>query len=194
MLEEEYETDRRRLPRHLRKQAAPEAPFEYRIRPATKRDLPEVREIYNHYVANTVVTFDERPSTHAYWRDRHARLMKRNLPFLVAESPAGHLLGFAYVWLWREKSAYRHTGEVSIYLGPASTGKGLGTALLGELIAASKAAGLKELLAVIADGGAEASVALHRKHGFTEAGRLGKVGYKFGRWVGTIVMQRSLRR
>jgi phosphinothricin acetyltransferase len=83
--------------------------------------------------------------------------------------------------------------ENSIYLGPASTGKGIGRALMGELLSRAKAAGIKEVVAVIADKGAEASIALHADFGFTEIGHMGRVGFKFGRWLGTVLMQRSLK-
>ena len=112
---------------------------------------------------------------------------------LVAESPTGQLLGYALVAPWKSKRAYRYTVEDSIYLGPAASGKGLGRALLGALIDASRAAGLKEMLAVIADQGAEASIALHERFGFTEIGRMGRVGFKFDRWLGTVLLQKSLK-
>ena len=83
--------------------------------------------------------------------------------------------------------------ESTIYLGPASTGRGLGRALLTELISRCREAGLKEVIAVIADSGADASIALHQSLGFSETGRMGKVGYKFERWIGIIMMQLSLR-
>lgn len=183
---------RRRLPRHLR--TAPPEPdvFSYRIRAARGGDLPHVREIYNHYVTNSVVTFDEKPSALRYWREKLAMLSKLGLPFLVAESPRGQILGYALVQPWRSKSAYRYTAENSIYLGPGAGGKGLGAALLGAIIEACEQAGLREIVAVISDSGAEASVRLHEKFGFREVGRMGRVGYKFGRDLGTIYMQRSL--
>jgi L-amino acid N-acyltransferase YncA len=192
MLEEEY-NPRRRLPQHLQPAPVPEAPFEYRLRDAVAEDLPHVREIYNHYVRNSTVTFDEKPMTLAELRRKFARMQKGGLPFVVAESPTGQVLGYAYVTPWREKAAYRYTVENSIYLGPAATGKGLGRVLLGELIDRSRAAGLKEMIAVIADRGAEASIALHRQFGFKEIGHMGKVGFKFDRWLGTVLMQRSLK-
>lgn len=192
MLEEEYQ-QRRVLPPHLRKPAAPEPAFEYTIRAARPADLPAVREIYNYYVANSTVTFDEDPMTLREWRQKFAYLDKLKMPFLVAESPSGQLLGYALVSPWKQKRAYRFTVENSIYLGPAASGKGLGRALLTELIARSKAAGLKEMIAVIADQGAEASIALHEKFGFTEIGRMGRVGFKFDRWLGTVLLQRSLK-
>lgn len=192
MLEEEYQ-QRRVPPRHLRKAPAPEPGFEYTIREARAADLPAVREIYNYYVANSTVTFDEDAMTLREWRHKFAYLEKLKMPFIVAESPSGQLLGYALVSPWKQKRAYRFTVENSIYLGPAASGKGLGRALLSELIARSKAAGLKEMIAVIADQGAEASIALHEKFGFTEIGRMGRVGFKFGRWLGTVLLQRSLK-
>ena len=192
MLEEEYQ-ERRVLPRHLRKPEPAEAPFEYSIRDAGLPDLPAVREIYNYYVANSMVTFDEDAMTLREWKSKFAYLQKLGMPFLVAESPSGQILGYALVAPWKQKRAYRYTVENSIYLGPAAAGKGLGRALMAELIARSKAAGLKEMIAVIADQGAEASIALHEKFGFVEIGRMGRVGYKFDRWLGTVLLQKSLK-
>ncbi|WP_174845141.1 GNAT family N-acetyltransferase [Cryobacterium suzukii] len=192
MLEEEYET-RRRLPRHLRPDVAPETPFEYTMREVRATDLPHIREIYNYYVANSTVTFDEDAMTLAEWRDKFYYLNKQGMPFIVAVSPAGQILGYALVSPWKQKKAFRFTVENSIYLGAASTGKGLGRELLGELIKRSKAAGLKEIIAVIADQGADASIKLHRDFGFDEIGRMGKVGFKFERWLGTILLQKSLK-
>ncbi|MFD4422784.1 GNAT family N-acetyltransferase [Agromyces sp. NPDC058484] len=192
MLEEEYQ-QRRVLPRHLRHPEPQEPPFEYAIRQARQGDLPAVREIYNHYVANSTVTFDEDAMTLREWKSKFAYLQKLGMPFLVAESPSGQLLGYALVSPWRQKRAYRFTVESSIYLGPAATGKGLGRALLGELIARSKAAGLKEMIAVIADQGADASIALHERFGFVEIGRMGRVGFKFDRWLGTVLLQKTLK-
>ncbi|WP_426515953.1 GNAT family N-acetyltransferase [Diaminobutyricibacter sp. McL0618] len=192
MLEEEYET-RRELPRHLRKPAPEEPPFEYSIRDAVAGDLPWVREIYNHYVANSTVTFDEDAMTLREWKSKFAYLKKLNMPFIVAVSPSGQILGYALVSPWKQKRAYRFTVENSIYLGAASTGKGLGPVLMQALIDESKAAGLKEMIAVIADKGAEASIKMHENFGFTKIGEMGRVGYKFDRWLGTVLMQKSLK-
>lgn len=155
-------------------------------------DLPHVREIYNHYVSNSVVTFDEKRSSLRYWRDKFQMLGKMNLPFLVAVSPAGIVLGYALVQPWASKTAYRYTVEDSIYLGPGAGGKGLGTALLSALIAACEEVGLREIVAVISDSSAEASIRLHTRLGFVEVGRMGRVGYKFGRSLGTVYLQKSL--
>lgn len=192
MLEEEY-APRRRLPPHLRPEVADEVPFSYELRDARPDDLPAVREIYNHYVRNSTVTFDERPVALAQLRRSFERAAKLGLPFLVAQSPSGQLLGYASVQPWREKAAYRHTVENSIYLSPAATGKGLGRALLAALLERARAAGIREVIAVIADQGADASLAIHRGFGFAEVGRMGRVGFKFDRWLGTILLQKSLR-
>ncbi|MET0989643.1 MAG: N-acetyltransferase family protein [Glaciihabitans sp.] len=192
MLEEEYQP-RRRLPPHLRPEPEPAPVFEYSIRPAVPEDLPHIREIYNHYVMNSTVTFDEKPMTLTELRRKFAKVTKLNMPFIVAESPRGLILGYAYVYPWKEKAAYRFTVENSIYLGPASTGKGLGKVLLKELMDRSKAAGIKEIIAVIADKGADASIQIHKNFGFKEVGHMGRVGFKFGRWLGTVMLQKSLK-
>lgn len=192
MLEEEY-NPRRRLPAHLRPLPPEEPGFSYEIRQATERDLPHCREIYNHYVANTIVTFDEEPLTLAEIRKKFRKVEELGYPWLVAETPRHQIIGYAFVMPWRPKAAYRYTVENSIYLGPASTGRGLGAALMTELLARAKKAKVKEVIAVIADRGAEASIALHKRFGFVEIGHMGKVGFKFGRWIGTVLLQKSLK-
>jgi phosphinothricin acetyltransferase len=192
MLEEEYQP-RRQLPPHLKPPPPPEPVFEYTIRDATMADMPDVREIYNHYVRNSTVTLDEQVMSLNAIKQKFQKATQKKMPFLVAESPRGVLLGFAYVYPWKEKATYRFTVEDSIYLGPAAAGKGLGKVLLGELIERSKAAGLKEMIAVMTDKGAEASVQMHKNFGFKEIGHMGKVGFKFDRWVGSVLMQKSLK-
>jgi len=164
------------------------------IRDAEAADLPHCRAIYNHYVENSTVTFDETPLALAEMRAKFDKGGAAGHPWLVAVSAGGEVLGYAYVAAYRDRTAYRFTVEDAIYLGPAATGKGIGRALLTELIARAKAAGLKEIVAVIADRGAEGSLALHERLGFKEIGRMGRVGYKFVRWLGTVFLQKSLRR
>jgi phosphinothricin acetyltransferase len=180
-----------RLVRKLKNQPAPTA-TEPTIRPANPEDMPVVRDIYDYFIRNTVVTFDDEPLTVRDWTQKWEYLHKLGLPFLVMVSPNNDVIGFAYLAPWRQKAAYKSTAENSIYLRPAATGRRLGTRLLEELIQAGRAAGVKEIIAVIADRGAEASIRLHRKAGFADQGHLGKVGFKFGRWVGTFLMQKSL--
>lgn len=190
MLREEYEKPRK-PPRRPQKPIEPTT-FSWTVADATEADLPDVLALYRHYVRNSVVTFDEKPPTLTQFRSKFRHLQKLGYPFRIARSPQGTLLGYAYVFPFREKSAFRKTVESSIYLGPAATGRGLGKVLLADLISACTEAGLKEIIAVIADQGAEASLALHQKFGFVETGRMGKVGFKFERWIGIILMQRSL--
>jgi L-amino acid N-acyltransferase YncA len=192
MLEEEYERGRRRLPRHLRPRPEPERPFAFEIRPARREDMADVREIYNHYVTNSVVTFDEKKWSHRQWLDRFDHLTGLGMPFLVAVSPTGQVLGYGLASPWTGKSGYRYTVENSIYLGQAATGKGLGRALLEALIDGCEQRGIREMVAVISDKGADASIALHERLGFTEVGRLGRVGFKFGRWLGVVYLQKHL--
>ena len=191
MLPEEY-LKPRQLPLHLQKRPEPEAPFSFTIREATAADLPDIREIYNYYVLNSVVTFDLEPMTLDEWQHKYEWVQSLQLPFVVAESASGQILGFAYVAPWRQKAAYRRTVEDSIYLRPAAIGKRVGTKLLTEIIERSKAAGVKEIVAVISDKGAESSIALHEAFGFKHQGHLANVGFKFGRWLGTVLMQKSL--
>lgn len=163
-----------------------------RIRAVEDADLPQLRDIYNHYVRTSTVTFDEIESDEAAWAAKKERIIALGLPFLVAESDAGELLGYALAQPWSPKSAYRFTVENSIYLAPSAAGRGVGRTLLEALIAASRAAGLRRIVAVIADEEAEASIALHRRAGFVDAGRLTGVGVKFGRELGVILLQLTL--
>ncbi len=165
------------------------------VRPAAPADADQVAAIFAHYVATSVATFEEVPPTAADWRRRLGDLAGANLPFLVADesgSRPGTVRGFAYASPWRPKPAYRHTVEDTVYLSPGHTGRGLGSALLGGLLAGCADAGARQVIAVIADTGSDASAALHRRFGFTEAGRLSGVGRKHGRWIDTVLMQRTL--
>lgn len=167
-------------------------PLSVSLRAAEVKDCFAICEIYNFYIQNSVVTFDEQTMEVGQWEEKLAYLTKHKLPFIVAETDSGEILGFAYVAPWRQKSAYRTTVEDSIYLRAAATGKRVGTKLLDELLTRSKQAGVKEVVAVISDSGAESSVRLHEQFGFKKQGHLAKVGFKFDRWLGTILMQKSL--
>ena len=161
------------------------------VRAAVPADAAQVAAIFAYYVATSVATFEEVAPTAADWRRRLDELAGRNLPFLVAEAD-GSVCGFAYASPWRPKPAYRHTVEDTVYLSPGCTGRGIGSALLGGLLAGCAAAGARQVIAVIADTGSDASAALHRRLGFTEAGRLSAVGRKHGRWIDTLLMQKDL--
>jgi len=163
----------------------------FAIEKATPADLDAVARIYAHYVTESVATFEENVPTVADWQVRFDDFAARGLPFLVARVD-GEVAGYAYAGPWRPKPAYRHTAEDTIYLDPAYAGRGLGTPLLTAVLDGCAQAGIRQVVAVIADTGSDASAALHRKLGFAEAGRLVGVGYKHGRWIDTRLMQRSL--
>ena len=162
------------------------------LRTATAEDMKQIAEIYNYYVTNSVVTFDIEATTEATWTEKLEYLQGLELPFIVAQSASGTIFGFAYVAPWRQKAAYRRTVEDTIYLRPAAIGKRIGTRLLTELIDRARAAGVKEIVAVISDKGADPSIALHEAFGFKRQGHLAKVGFKFNRWLGTVLLQKSL--
>ena len=161
------------------------------VRPVSPADLSQVAEIFGWYAANSLATFEEAARPHSYWSGHADELARLGLPFLVAEA-GGVIAGYAYAGPWRRKPAYRLTVEDSVFIAPGRTGAGIGRLLLTELLAACAEAGLRQVIAVIADTGDPASVGLHRACGFAEAGRLTGVGFKQGRWVDTLLMQRAL--
>jgi phosphinothricin acetyltransferase len=162
------------------------------IRTATHDDAEAIAAIYAPYVTDTVITFEEVVPAVAEWRRRIDNVIERGLPFLVADL-GGEVAGYAYAGPWRTRPAYRHSVEDSIYLAPHRTGKGLGRALLSALLTGCTEAGVRQVIAVIADAGGGASTGLHRAFGFTEAGRLRAIGRKHGQWIDTVFMQRDLR-
>lgn len=161
------------------------------IRAATGADLEAVAGIYGHYVTGSTATFELTPPDAAAWADKLTSQQEAGWPFLVAEQD-GQVLGYAYVGPWRPRPAYAATVEDTIYLHPAATGRGIGSRLLPELLDQAQQAGAREVIAVVADAESTASLALHRRAGFTEAGRLERVGRKFDRWLGTTLLQKSL--
>lgn len=161
------------------------------LRPAEQDDLPAVVAIFARYVAETVVTFQLEPPTLGQWQNRLNYSTASGWPFLVA-TVGGSVVGYAYAAPWETKAGYRHTVESSVYLAPEHTGRGYGRVLLEGLLAAAAAAGARQVIAVIADSGSAASRSLHRAAGFTEVGRLTKVGFKHNRWLDVVLMQASL--
>jgi L-amino acid N-acyltransferase YncA len=165
---------------------------ELRVRPAALPDLAMVERIYRHYVESSVTTFEVSPPDHDEWLARYQCATDQGLPFLVAEA-RDLLVGYALATPWRGRPAYRHTVEESVYVVPWAVGRGVGRALMDELLRRCTTANVREVVAVIVDtGDAAASVALHRRCGFVAAGRLSRVGHKHGRWLDTLLMQRSL--
>lgn len=164
-----------------------------RIRPVESADLADIAVIYNHYVRTATVTFDEIPSTEADWHVKAARIREAGVPFLVAIDDTGAVQGYALGYPWSPKSAYRYTVENSIYLAPAAAGRGIGSRLLAAFLDACRDSGLHHVIAVIADEGAEASLTMHRRAGFLDAGHLTRTGVKFGREIGVRFLQLDLR-
>ena len=163
-----------------------------KVRAAEAHDAGAIAAIYAHYVATSPATFDEAaPGASAFARKVEG-IRSAGLPFLVADD-GGAVAGYAYLTPYRERSAYRHTVENSVYVAPDARGRGVGRALLDRLLGEGQRAGVREVIAVIAATDAAASVALHRACGFREAGRFEAVGFKHGAWHDTILMQRSLR-
>lgn len=161
------------------------------VRAGEPRDLDAVAEIYAHYVRHSVVTFEQQPPARTDWAHRFTTCEERGWPFLVASSGA-EVLGYAYVSPWRDRPAYRHTVENSVYVRAGSGGRGIGRLLLTALLTECRAAGLREVIAVIVDSGDPASISLHRRCGFAEVGRLVGVGHKHGRTLDTVLLQYRL--
>ena len=150
------------------------------IRAVRNSDIPRITGIYNHYVRETVVTFEEQEVPEKEMTRRIAGITAM-YPFLVAEEPEG-VLGYAYASRFKERAAYRHTAETTVYLSPDAAGRGIGTILYENLLAELAVSDLHRLMAVIALPN-PASVRLHEKLGFTRRGLFTEVGRKFGRWI-----------
>ena len=165
--------------------------FEGLVRDASEADMAAVSDIYAHYVLHSLATFEETPPTREELLARRRASVERGLPYLVAEAH-GKTLGFAYAAEYRARPAYRFTIEDSVYVAEGLSGQGIGSALLGEVIARCERGPWRQMLAVVGDSENAGSIALHRRFGFELVGVLRSVGFKFGRWVDTPVLQRSL--
>ena len=161
------------------------------IRPANAADLPLVTGIYAHAVLYGTATFELIPPDLAEMTRRFDALKHGGFPYFVAVLD-GRVIGYAYAGPYRPRSAYRYTVEDSIYLAPAATGRGIGSRLLAAVIEGATRAGKRQMLAVIGDSANTASIALHRRLGFTSVGTFQSVGFKFQRWVDSVLMQRAL--
>ncbi len=139
-----------------------------------------------------LASFEESPPDEAELRKRCAAVLALGLPYIVAELD-GEIVGYAYATRYRARSAYRHSLENSVYVREGCAGRGVGSALLAELIARCERGPWRQMVAVIGDSGNAASIGLHRKHGFRHVGTLTAVGFKFGRWVDSVLMQRELK-
>jgi len=163
------------------------------LRPARTEDLPAIQEIYAYHVLHGLASFEEEAPPLEELRRRFDEVSARGLPWLAADF-GGMLAGYGYCAPYRTRSAYRYSLEDSIYVRHGSEGRGVGTALLRELIRGSETLGYRQLVAVIGDSANAASINLHASFGFLRVATLRSVGFKFSRWVDSVVMQRPLGR
>jgi phosphinothricin acetyltransferase len=162
------------------------------VRVATESDMAAVRDIYAHYVIHSLATFEETSPTLEEMLGRRRASVDLGLPYLVAAA-GGEIFGFAYAGAYRSRPAYRFTVEDSVYVADGLGSQGIGSALLGELIARCEGGGpWRQMLAVVGDSANSGSIALHRRFGFELVGTLRSVGFKHGRWVDTPILQRPL--
>jgi phosphinothricin acetyltransferase len=162
------------------------------IRPAADADVAAIAAIYGHHVLTSTGTFEETPPPAAEIAARIAAVEALRLPYLVAEDDGGRVTGFAYASAFRPRPAYRYTAEDSVYMHPDWMGRGVGKALVAEVIAACAALGVRQMIAVIGDSANAGSIGLHRSLGFEDAGVGRAFGFKFGRWVDVVWMQKTL--
>ena len=161
------------------------------IRDATPADIAATQAIYAHHVLHGLGTFETAPPSVEEMQRRYAQITGDGFPYLVAEEPE-RLLGYAYANHFRTRAAYRNTVEDSIYIAADAMGRGVGTRLLDALIERCTALGLRQMLAVIGDSANAGSIGVHRALGFEPAGVLKAAGWKFGRWIDVVLMQRAL--
>ena len=161
------------------------------LRDAGEADAPAVASVYAWHVLNGLGTFEEQPPSRDEMAARMRAVAARGLPWLIAEAD-GRLLGYAYAGPYRDRSGYRFTAEDSVYVAPDAQRRGAGRALLIAVIERCTALGLRRLLAAIGDSGNTASIELHRACGFEVCGTLHAVGFKHGRWLDVVFMERAL--
>ena len=161
------------------------------LRPSTPADLPAITAIYAEAVLHGTGTFELDPPDQAEMDRRRDDVLSKGLPWLVGERN-GQVLGYAYANTFRPRKAYRFCLEDSIYLHPDARGQGLGRGLLTELIARCEAAGARQMLAVIGDADNAGSIGVHAALGFEHTGVMKAAGWKFGRWLDVVLMQRAL--
>lgn len=161
------------------------------IRASTPGDAPALAAIYGHHVLNGFGTFEEVPPSAEEMASRRQAIVDRGLPHLVADD-GRQVLGFAYAGPFRPRAAYRYTVEDSVYVAPDAVGRGVGKAVLSEVLKACEAFGIRQVVAVIGDSGNAGSIGLHASLGFEHAGVGKSFGYKKGRWVDIVWMRKSL--
>lgn len=163
----------------------------FTLRPAVASDLAAVQRIYAHHVLTGFASFEETPPDVAEMARRWTAIVDAGLPYICAVE-RDQVVGYAYAGPYRPRSAYRFCVEDSIYLAPDSTGRGIGRALLAALIERCTEIGKRQMIAVIGDSANAASIELHRACGFRAVGTFSAIGFKQGRWVDSVLMQRPL--
>ncbi|MBA1155070.1 GNAT family N-acetyltransferase [Microvirga mediterraneensis] len=163
------------------------------VRPSAESDLDALTAIYAHAVTHGTASFELDPPDRAEMARRRAAVLEGGYPYLVAEKD-GAILGYAYAGAYRTRPAYRSTVEDSIYVAPSAQGQGVGRLLLAALIEECEARDFRLMVAVIGDEESRGSIGLHRSLGFEPVGILKGIGYKHGRWLSTVLMQRPLGR
>ena len=161
------------------------------IRPSSIEDIPAITDIYAHHVLHGTGTFETEPPSQDDMASRRNDVLSKGLPYLVMEE-AGQVMGFAYCNWFKPRPAYRYSAEDSIYLAPQAAGKGYGRLLLTELMAQAERAGVRKLIAVIGDSSNRGSVGVHTACGFSRIGVMSNCGWKFGRWLDVVLMDRSI--
>lgn len=161
------------------------------LREATVADAPRIAAIYAHHVLHGLASFETEPPGEAEIARRLGEVRARGLPYLVAEAD-GRVVGYAYAAPYRSRPAYRYTVEDSVYVDRDCAGRGVGRQLLQRLVADAAASGCRQMIAVIGDSANEASIGLHAALGFEVVGTLKSVGFKHGRWVDSVLMQRAI--
>ena len=164
----------------------------FSIRPAAAADFDAIQRIYAHHVLHGLASFEETPPDAAELTRRWRAIADGGLPYLCAVEPDGALVGYAYAGPYRPRSAYRFSVEDSVYVAPGQAGRGIGRGLLRQLIETCTGLGKRQMIAVIGDSGNAASIALHRACGFELTGIFHAIGFKHGRWVDSVLMQRAL--
>lgn len=163
------------------------------IHPASDADIDAIASIYAEHVLHGTATFETEAPSAREIAARHAEVRARGLPWLVArQEDGGAVVGFAYCQWFKPRPAYRYSAEDSIYLAPGAVGRGIGRALLAALMRDAERAGVRKLIAVIGDSGNAASIGLHRAAGFRQVGVIEACGFKFGRWLDVVLMDRPL--
>ena len=161
------------------------------IRSSFESDIPAITAIYAHHVLKNTGTFETEAPTELEMSTRRADVLSKGLPYLVAVDN-GQVLGFAYGNWFKPRPAYRYSVEDSVYLAPDQHNKGLGRAMLAELLARCEAAGIRKMMAIIGDSANAGSVGVHLALGFEQVGKIEACGWKFGAWRDIVIMQKTL--